>query len=155
MPLKSGHRMPIIKGWVLKYCTTYCRKLCHRCTGEEAFFYLWPTVIYVLYKNLPMTGFKLRTSVVGSNYSANWATATGQAFKVLQFHGLAALRRLFDFQGISERQFYKFYRRAYPSSMNPTKLSESLFRLCDLEGKSNLDFREYVASFCVYPTRYD
>ena len=57
------------------------------------------------------------------------------------------------FQGISERQFNKFYKRAYPSSMNPSKMSESLFRLCDQEGKGNLDFREYVASFCVYPSK--
>ena len=42
------------------------------------FVFSMQLIVNVQYKFLPMTGFELRTSGIGSNHSTNWATTTAQ-----------------------------------------------------------------------------
>ena len=37
----------------------------------------------MFYKNLPVSGFELRTIGIGSDHSANWATTTAKLFYLL------------------------------------------------------------------------
>ena len=46
----------------------------------SSFHRLTVVYLYFHYKILPLTGFELRTSAIGSNRSANWATTTAQQF---------------------------------------------------------------------------
>ena len=57
------------------------------------------------------------------------------------------------FQGLSERQFVNMYKRAFPNAINPSKLANSVFRLCDRDNDGVIDFAEFVASLCIPPTR--
>ena len=45
------------------------------------------------------------------------------------------------------------YKRAFPHAINPTKLANSVFRLCDRDNDGVIDFAEFVASLCIPPTR--
>lgn len=56
-------------------------------------------------------------------------------------------------KGLNERGFQAMYKRAFPCAINPTKLANSVFRLCDRDNDNVIDFAEFVASLCIPPTR--
>ena len=47
----------------------------------------------------------------------------------------------------------KLYKKAYPHALNPNKLANSIFRLCDQNKDNVIDFKEFISSFCIPPTR--
>ena len=62
---------------VLIICLSRCFKMGH---FRIVFFFVFSAVDskYVHYKFLPLTAFKLRSSGIGSDHSANWATPDGK-----------------------------------------------------------------------------
>jgi len=71
--------------------------------------------------------------------------------KYLQFVELCDKKPI---KGLNERQFMKLYKKAYPHALNPTKLANSIFRLCDQNNDNVIDFKEFISSFCIPPSRY-
>ena len=58
-------------------------------------------------------------------------------------------------QGLHYKQFFSLYKRAFPHSVNPSRLSASVFRLIDRDGDGLIDFREYLVSLCTPSHRYN
>eukprot|EP00095_Tigriopus_kingsejongensis_P001524 maker-scaffold220_size252247-snap-gene-1.25 protein:Tk01524 transcript:maker-scaffold220_size252247-snap-gene-1.25-mRNA-1 annotation:"PREDICTED: uncharacterized protein LOC101236374" len=77
------------------------------------------------------------------------SSGLSQAFVEEKFSQFTSLTDMRPERGMTSKQFYKHYQRAYPRSVQPLRLANSLFRWLDQDHDGILYFREFFTAFCV------